>query len=489
MSVSGPKAMRALDDALRDIRREEDDITKRIARTNERVGKLRETELGQLRALAKIRLSPDSQADLTGTLSAAEKQARDMLKSHAGVLSDLEKQLSEHEESLAKLSEERQSLLEAMASRQAELDALAGPVRAALAADPEHARLAANLTERENMAIEADRKADLAEADRAQKGQPYRDDPLFAYLWERGYGTSQYKAGNITRMLDAWVARLVRYHDARPNYAMLTAIPERLREHAERLDADVDALEFDVAAREMAALDAAGGQVARQAIETARERIAVIDATVLALEDEREGLADRHKQLADGTDPTVASAVDVLSEAIRLTSVEKLIADAKVTRTEEDDAIVQRLKETRRRIAEEQVELDDERARLKTLEARRRELEDIEFEFKKSRYDDPRSRFGEDRLVGDFLTDFLKGGMNASTYWNHWRQSQDWTGTSGPIVPTNQPRASKPRKSGFPIPPGGFSPRPPSGGSWGGFSRPRGGGFGGSGGFKTGAGF
>lgn len=487
MSVSGPQAMRALDDALRDIRREEDDITKRIARANERVGKLRETELGQLRALAAVRLSPEVRSELAGTLSQAETRARDMLKEHAATMAEMEKTLTDAEAALADLTAERQSLLEATAARQAEIDALEAPVAASLAADSDYAKLVAEREEAEQTAAEADRKADQAEADREAKGEPYRSDPLFSYLWDRQYGTSTYKAGNITRMLDQWVARLVGYTDARANYAMLTAIPERLREHAERLAEDVTTFEQRMAEKEQAALDAAGGREARTALEAARARVEAIDAEILSREDAREELTDRQKQIADGSDPAFGQAVEMLTEAIRGTEIEKLLAEARATRTEEDDAIVVRLEDTRRRIAEEQLELDDERARLKTLESRRRELEDIEFEFKKSRYDDPRSRFGEDRLVGDLLTDFLKGGMTAATYWDSWRRSQDWTGTSGPIVPNSRPRSSK-SKSGFPIPPGGFSPRPPSGGNWGGFSRPRGGGFGGEG-FKTGGGF
>lgn len=487
MSVSGPQAMRALDDALRDIRREEDDITKRIARANERVGKLRETELGQLRALAAVRLSPDVRGELTGTLSQAEGRAREMLKSHAAAMADMENVLADKEAELAKLSAERQELLENTQEWQNKIDALEGPVKAALANDAAYGALIAERAETEKVAGEADRKADVAEADREEKGKPYRDDPLFSYLWERGYGTSAYKTGNITRMLDDWVARLVGYANARPNYAMLIAIPERLREHAEKLAADTDALDEKVLARQKAALDAAGGGKARAALEAAQTRVEAIDAELLAIEDAREELTEKQKQIADGGDPAFAKAVDMLAEAISGTGIEKLLAEARATRTEEDDAIVVRLEQTRRRIAEEQLELDDERSRLKVLEARRRELEDIEFEFKKSRYDDPRSRFGNERLVGDLLTEFLKGGMTAAAYWGQWRESQDWTGTSGPIVPTSRPRSSK-SKGGFTVPPGGFSPRPPSGGNWGGFSRPRSGGFGG-GGFKTGGGF
>ncbi|AEQ50063.1 hypothetical protein KKY_15 [Pelagibacterium halotolerans B2] len=479
--------MRALDDALRDIRREEDEITKRIARANERVGKLRETELGQLRALAAVRLSPEVQSELAGTLGRAETSAREMLKGHAAAMADMEKALDDKEADLAKLTAERQELLENIQTWQAEIDALGEPVRAALENDAAYGALIAERAETEKVATEADRKADMAETDREEKGKPYRDDPLFSYLWERGYGTGAYKAGNITRMLDDWVARLVGFANARPNYAMLIAIPDRLREHAERLASDVDALDDKVAARQSAALDAAGGGKARSNLENAQTRVAAIDTELLAIEDAREDLTKKQKQIADGGDPAFAKAVDMLAEAISGTGIEKLLAEAQATRTQEDDAIVVRLEETRRRIVEEQLELDDERARLKVLEARRRELEDIEFEFKKSRYDDPRSRFGNEKLVGDLLTEFLKGGMTAAAYWGQWRDSQDWTGTSGPIVPTSRPRSSR-SKGGFSLPPGGFSPRPPSGGNWGGFSRPRGGGFGG-GGFKTGGGF
>ena len=288
MSVSGPQAMRALDDALRDIRREEDDITKRIARANERVGKLRETELGQLRALSAVRLSPEVQSELAGTLSQAESRARDMLKGHAAAMADMEKVLADKEAELAKLSTERQELLENTQKWQAEIDALDAPVKAALANDAAYGALIAERAETDKVATEADRKADMAEADREEKGKPYREDPLFSYLWDRGYGTGAYKAGNITRMLDDWVARLVGFANARPNYAMLIAIPDRLREHAEKLAADTDALDEKVLAREKAALDAAGGGKARAALEAALTRVAAIDTELLAIEDARD---------------------------------------------------------------------------------------------------------------------------------------------------------------------------------------------------------
>lgn len=491
MTLNGPQAIKAIEDALRDIRREEDEITRRIARTTDRIGKLHETELTQLRALAEIRLSPEAQAELGGRLSEAETRARDMLKQHAADLAALDRELTGHETAIADLGAERGRELETVAARQAELDALSGMVRTSLEADPAYGNALDALDEAERTAEEADKKAGQSEADRAEKGQPYRNDPLFIYLWERGYLTPAYKAGNIARLLDAWVARLVRYADARPNYAMLNEIPARLREHADQLAEDVLAAQNAVTALETKAFDAAGGRPAREALEAAQARIAEIDQKRLEAEDAREALVEEQKALAEGRDPKFEAAVGMLTEAIRSFSTTQIKEDARRTATPRDDAIVNKLAEGRQRLAEEEGELADQRARLKTLETRRRELEDIEYEFKKSRFDDPRSRFKEDNLVGDLLTEFLKGGMTATTYWGHWRRSQDWAGSAGPIV---MPKRTTSRGSGFPIPPGGFSPRPPSGGSWGksmgpggGFSRPRG--MGKKGGFRTGGGF
>ena len=81
----------------------------------------------------------------------------------------------------------------------------------------------------------AEEKATQAAADREEKRRPYEADPLFMYLWRRRFGTRDYRAGNLVRYLDRKVAHHIGYEAARVNYAMLLELPERLREHVERL--------------------------------------------------------------------------------------------------------------------------------------------------------------------------------------------------------------------------------------------------------------
>jgi DNA repair exonuclease SbcCD ATPase subunit len=519
MSIRGPQALASLEDAMRDIRREEDEVSKRVARASERLSKTREHEAELFRQLARLRLDPTVQGELDDRISGAEAKARDMLKAHAKDVSKAEKAISALDARRAELAERRAQALAQLEEQQAQLTALTQAQTARLAADPDFVAQRAETEELDRIAEQSMRKTEQAEADREEKGRPYRDDPLFMYLWEAGYGTSAYKAGNLTRYLDSLVADLVGFARARPNYAMLNEIPLRLREHAELQEANVTAAEAKLAALEAAAVDAAGGKPVREAIARAQVEIETIDAEITAVEDQRDAAAATLQSLAEGRDPAFEGAANDLAAALAREDIQTLLAEARQTRTGQDDTIVAQIDDVRARMREEQEESREQQERLKTLAARRRELEDIQWEFKKQRFDDPGSSFREDRLVGDLLNDFLRGGISAASYWDQWRKSQNWapgsewgsgyrptrqsqqTGSNNPWPPSgggfqwpdssfggSSGRKSKPSSGGFG---GGWGSGSSGGSSGGGFSRPRTGSSGTRkhGGFKTGGGF
>jgi septal ring factor EnvC (AmiA/AmiB activator) len=515
MSIRGPQALASLEEAMRDIRREEDELSKRVARASERLSKTREHEAELFRQLARLRLDPSVQGELDDRISGAEAKARDMLKAHAKDVSKAEKAIADLDATRAELADRRAKALAQFEVQQAQLAELTQAQAARLAADPDFVAQRAETEELDRIAEQSVRKTEQAEADREEKGRPYRDDPLFMYLWDIGYGTSAYKAGNLTRYLDGLVADLTGFRKARPNYAMLNEIPLRLREHAEQQEANVAAAEAKLAALEAAAVDAAGGKPMRAAIAEAQAEIEKIDAEITAIEDQRDAAAATLQSLAEGRDPAFESAANDLASALAREDIQTLLAEARQTRTGQDDTIVAQIDDVRTRMREEQEESREQQERLKTLAARRRELEDIQWEFKKQRFDDPGSSFREDRLVGDLLNDFLRGGISAASYWDQWRRSQNWApgsewgsgyrptrqsqqgGSNNPWPPSggfqwpdssfggSSGRKSKPSSGGF----GGGWGRGSSGG--GGFSRPRTGSSGTRkhGGFKTGGGF
>ena len=327
MALSGPQALNSLDDAMRDIRREEDDVARRLARSAERVAKLRETEAELYRDLAALRLKePDG---LTGKLTGAESRARAILEQRATDVAAAEAELETLDETIAKKVDKRQELLGEIDRAQAELKALSAKIAKTVADDPVYMAKREEMEELHRVAEESLTKTEIAEADHDQKGRPYRDDPLFMYLWEAGYGTKNYKANPLTRYLDSLVARLVRYDKARPNFAMLNEIPLRLREHAERQAAAAEAAEAELDALEAQAIDAAGGKDERQALSAAQKKIASLDTDLVALEDERDEKATIYRRLAEGRDPKFEEALHILAAGLEQQDIRVLISEAR----------------------------------------------------------------------------------------------------------------------------------------------------------------
>jgi hypothetical protein len=521
MTLSGPDALRSMEEALRDIRREEDDIARRLARDAERVTKLREQEADLFRQLAQVRLDPSTQSELAGQISQAEAKAREVLRAHSSQLTESGARLAELDAAIASATAERAAKQAEAAARDNELKALADKVRPTLATDPEFQKQLGEARELAAVAGESLRKTEQAEADREEKGKPYRDDPLFMYLWNAGYGTRTYRANNLVAWLDGKVAALIGFPEARPNFAMLNEIPLRLREHAERQQAAAEAAQKEVDNLETAAIDRAGGSTVRQALETLAAAIDALDERIVQLQDQRDEALAAQRDIAQGSDPAFASAIAGLAAALGREDLKTLLAEARATRTGQDDTIVQQIDSLRQRITEEESETEEHKQRLKVLAARRRELEDIQYEFKKQGFDNPRSSFGKDELVGDLLNDFLRGGLSAARYWEAWRNSQQWQkprddwnfeerfggGNTASRGKSNWGDVRWPdnsfagggssRSKGYGGPGGGWGRitfgNPGSGGSTGGgtFSRPRTGSAGRrtGGGFKTGGGF
>ena len=121
--------------------------------------------------------------------------------------------MREQEQKLASLATRREALsLELSAAREGRttsvqrvsdaaeaIEALEEATLARLAEDVGWQRQAARVAGAEARALAADSKASEAEADRDEKAKPYLEDPLFVYLWERGYGTPAYRGGRIAR--------------------------------------------------------------------------------------------------------------------------------------------------------------------------------------------------------------------------------------------------------------------------------------------------
>ena len=452
MTISGPEALAALGEALRDIRREEGEIVRKLGRGGERIAKIRESEGELLRQFAAGRLDAAMLAELSGAIAKAGVAVRQKLRQQGAERRASAERLGRLEVRLGELGAARKAMLEEIDGQQATLRGLSARIAAAIARDPAYERHLQVSRELKSVAAEARAKARQADIDREQKGRAYRADKLFMYLLERGYGGEGYRAGPLVRRLDGQLARFVGYQAARQNFALLNDLPALLHAHAEAARGEAVATEDAIDDIERAAIDAAGGGAVRQALADAQAGIEAIDAEIVGIEDERDALIESYVVLAEAADPGFEQAVGALSRALGSTSVTALVAAARQRQAGVDDPLVAQLNDAHLRVAEEQSDTRDEQFRLRTLAARRRELEDIEYEFKAARFDDPRSTFRDNDLIGARLNSFLTGATPAASYWAAWRRGQSWSaGTSDWGGGIGLPRHGRQAGGGSPV--------------------------------------
>jgi hypothetical protein len=236
---------------------------------------------------------------------------------------------------------------------------------------------------------EANKKTAQAEANREQKKFLYLSDPLFIYLWRRKFGTSDYPSGFFVRFFDAKIAALINYRGARANYAMLNQIPERLRDPANRVGAELNTERQKLAAFEQDRLIAAGGGPLQK---KAAEAKAALDASE-ALPRE---MLDQQYQAIAGRDNNGAftQAIALMAEDDSRDHFRTLYHEAERTKTEEDRLGVERIDRFTQPIARAEQEIAQLRGQIREVASRRAEIEAVRRKFRQRGYDYPGTTFG-----------------------------------------------------------------------------------------------
>jgi chromosome segregation ATPase len=481
---TGRQTLAGIEEALGDIKAQEASLARELEGTNrERVGLVAE-RLEALRRLAAIR-ARDAMAD--GVIDEADNlthQVRGILEARLTTITSLEDRQRKAEAARAAHIARQDEQTRRIADLEERLDRFGAEAREELQRDARyreltdsHAALSATL----DKALE---KADQVTRDEHEKGLPYRSDPLFMYLWGRKWGTSGYQAGGLVSMLDGWVAGLVRYPDARANYALLTEIPVRLRAHAEDVRKHVQ--EVKTAIDELEAQrtrDLAGADLIAE-LKRERERQTELNQQLEKITSELSEAGGQLKIYAKGEDQSFIAAVAAYASFLEREPLRRLMGDAAATETKEDDQVVEKVRDIAASLDKIEAANVSRRRRLDQLSERKLELQRLASNFRRQRYDDVGSEFGDNPRVEDLLQMLLRGAITAAEYWVRMQQQQSWR--HRPADPWRR-QSGLPPFDGFPGGPGGWM-----GGSWGGGGNRGGGGrpSGGSGrDFETGGSF
>jgi hypothetical protein len=458
MFVSGREALSSIEDGIAGVRSNETQLASVLRSAMDEAERQRRTLAETYRSLALVRLDAVMRGDIVGELDAAERRAVDLMRAQKAKLDQLLIRHAGADQKVRDAEVTHRAQTEAVEKAGAPITALSADVSKTLTSDAawtaEHARVEAMA----QVAQGAEEKAKQVEADRDTKRKPYEADPLFMYLWKRGFGTASYSAGNFVRLMDRWVARLVGYDSARPNYVMLNEIPLRLRENAAARETELDAEHLALQRIERKALEDAGIKPLEQALAKAQ---AALDAATKVLNDAQAALTALDKERAalvdQGDRQAHDDAIGVLSQAMSRDDIRTLYKDALATKTGDDDKLVQKIDETQRAIAKADAEVSRIRDESREIARRRGELEGVRDNFRRRQYDQPWSGFELDKgqVVSDVIGGIIRGAIQGAVLWSIFEggyRRRDygrggWPGSSVP--PMHLPSSSIPRMGGF----------------------------------------
>ncbi|MGF1621943.1 MAG: hypothetical protein ACFCUR_15170 [Rhodomicrobiaceae bacterium] len=429
--ITGRQTLDGIEKALQQVSKTVDRLNAELSQTNADKAKLVAKRLEAFQTLAKFRTEL---ALVDGVIDDADRlsgQVRTILKARQKTLAALKQREAESARERTRTLNEQKKLHQEIERLEDELDVLGARAKEELSSDPAYKAKADRLAELEGMVEKAAAKAEKSRAEEEEKGAPYRNDPLFTYLWDRKFGTSDYGHKGIIRALDGWVARLISYQDARSNFAVLTQIPQRLTAHVARLREAVLAEREALDEIEAAKISELAGEDLIEKLNEAHRRREEQVAELERLNAEFSETGTQLKTYAEGLDASFKEAVEKTTHFLESRDLGDLRREAHETPGVDDDEVVGLIE----KLARDRDALEGlARSKREALDAafkRKDELLRIASEFRRARYDRPGSEFELESNGEALLKLLLQGAITAVEYWARTQGGQRWRDRPG----------------------------------------------------------
>ncbi|MEM7460041.1 MAG: hypothetical protein AAF331_11295 [Pseudomonadota bacterium] len=384
--ISGRDALEHLDRRLSRLRRRLNDAIQTADGNDARLAEIQSNRVGALQKLADMRLDVIQQADIED-LDRLHRQALELLQSHSDYIEQERQAIETASDKIADLEAHRSDLSDQHQTLETEIESKLAGIETRLKDDAAYRGLVEAFDDADAIADRADQKLAVAIDEREDKSAAYLSDPLFSYLWQRGFGTTAYKGGGLFKMFDGWVARLCKYDGARLNFARLNDITDWLGDHAQATRDAADLAKTTLENAEREAIETAGIPADEVTADALRIQIADTDGHIETAEAAHTDLTERHAKTLIGEEGPAKQARKLLERGLQHMSIPDLRMLAAETVTLDDDDIVDDLVELR--TEEMSLELETERVsdaptrlgeELGAFEALRRRFKEARFD-------------------------------------------------------------------------------------------------------------
>ena len=462
--MRGRDQLAIIDQHIATARRDMQTGHSRLESANQQLVAVRNQLAQEYRRLAEFRLDELAAGQLITQMDETDRTVLKLLERRSQTLAQVEQEIEQSQATQAELEQERSRVARRRDELLEQIDVASAEIKEELSRQEAYRKLEEKAAEESRRAERAQKKAAQAEADREEKGKPYREDQLFMYLWKHRYLTPDYSGGGLARTLDGWVAKMINYADAHSNYYMLTELPLRLREHAERQERLAAQAVQKLREMEAAALEVEPITQNKELLQAEQNSLEESESRIEEEEKRYASLLEQRSAHASCSDEMSRQAIELQVSEIKNDSLTHLYMQAKMTNNPDDDVIVSRIRELQEQEGALLAEVQNLQSQIHQQQKNYREIDELRRRFRRRSYDSDHSVFPGGFQLAALLSLLMSGRASGGDVWDRIDREQQF----------RRPRT--PVDFGGGVFPGGF------GGGMGG------GGMGG-GGFRTGGSF
>ncbi len=262
------------------------------------------------------------------------------------------------------------------------------------------------------------------EQEAAAKLPAYEKNRLFRYLRDRGFGTSDYKKKGLTRTLDRWVAKMVKYGRSKRSYDFLRVTPKLMTAEVTRRRAQFNALMEQLEAIEDDISDQIGlTQVVRDGQQLGTDRDQLVD-DLAKLEDQ---FNQHHHELValEGTqNKFYHDGVGEMKKFLSQMEHSWLEHQARSTPERQDDELVAEIGWLNEKLDDAGRQSHDLMREQRSWDDRATGLQEVMNRFRRADFDSRRSLFSDEFDVERHLGGYLRGDVGREELWSAMRRHQ-----------------------------------------------------------------
>ncbi len=425
MSIPGPTVHQQLLDAYTNVQSYLESERDSILDAKDRREELKGDRGEALDSLAQHYLPELTKQAIANTWTEVRDGMFQILQRKQEHVRRVELELGELNQRRQKLDEQLLKTNEAFDKARDEQDRIVAEIETELKQD----RRFIELSDRAAMAEAALERAEanLHEIDQesARKLPAYEQSSLFHYLYERGYGTEQYKYRGFTRRMDRWLAAYINYTKSKQSYEFLLKTPDQMRTIIAEDRASLDTVMNELEKRRDSAAAKHGlpAAIARttELGESRQTLLASIDV-VLA---ESNAKNEERTDVGDVRGSYYRDAIGLFRELLDGREVAELRKRAEQTEEVTDDQIVARLMGVDAAIGKVDEAARKQRAKLDEIQSFLDGLGRMIQRFRAAQFDSSRSNFLSALDIDEEVARAHEEG-DVDALWKRIRSAQRW---------------------------------------------------------------